>query len=362
MRVMLISGSFPPAHCGVGDYTCHLARALAERANLCVTVLTSRGAEAPKTGSFEVLPVMPSWTMEDAPSAISAIERRAPDVVHIQYPTQGYRDGSLAWLLPLIAFFMGRKIAQTWHETYLRREAPGLLLKAIVPSRLIIVRPNYEQLLHPMLHWALWRKHTRFIPNASSIGFASLDTGARERIRAKYLDGQRRLIVFFGFLYPHKGVEQLFEISNPATDRIVIAGEMNIVPDYGAEIMKKVSSPPWQGKVTLAGFLPPTDIGELLASADAVVFPYRNGGGEWNTSIHGALLNRAFVLHTSVHPSGYDPKRNTYSARIDDIEEMRAALERYAGTRRGDDPDLDCADWQSIAQAHETVYKDLVRR
>jgi hypothetical protein len=213
-----------------------------------------------------------------------------------------------------------------------------------------------------MLRWALWRKKTKFIPNASMIGFARFNTGGRERVRAKYLDGQQRLIVFFGFLYPFKGVEQLFEISSPATDRIVIAGEMNAVPDYRAKIMKIICSPPWQGKVTVAGFLPPGDLAELLASADAVVFPYRSGGGEWNTSLHGAVLNKAFVLHTSLHPSGYDPKRNTYSAPIDNIEEMRTALQRYAGMRRGDDPALDCADWQSIAEAHETIYKTLVPR
>lgn len=358
---MLITGSFPPMHCGVGEYTCKLAAALAERTNLCVTVLTSRGAQAPKPVSFEVLPIMQSWRAKEAHSAMREIKRCAPDIVHIQYPTLGYRDGSLPWLLPLIGFSMRRRIAQTWHESYVRRQAPGLLLKAIVPSRVVVVRPRYEDLLHPMLRWALWKKHAKFIPNASLIGLAPLDAGGRERVRAKYLYGQQRLIVFFGFLYPLKGVEQLFEISDPATDRIVIAGEMNVVPDYRAEIMKRIDSPPWQGKVTVAGFLPPGDIAELLAAADAVVFPYRRGGGEWNTSLHGAVLNRAFVLHTSLHPTGYDTKRNTYSARIDDIEEMRAALQKYAGTRRGDDPALDCADWQSIAEAHETVYKDLVR-
>ncbi len=361
---MLITGSFPPLHCGVGDYTYKLAAALAERDNLCVSVLTSRAAaaDAPKGDSFEVLPVMQSWAIKDAPSAIRAIKQWAPDVVHLQYPTQGYGDGSLPSLLPFIAFVMGGKIAQTWHETYLRRRALKLFLKAIVPSRLVVVRPSYEELLHPMLRWALWGKHTKFIPNASLIGFASLGSDERERVRARYLAGQQRPIVFFGFLYPLKGVEHLFEISDPATDRIVIAGEMNVDPNYRAQIMERASSPPWQGRVTVAGFLPPGDIAELLSSADAVVFPYRIGGGDWNTSLHSAMLNRAFVLHTSLHPSGYDPKRNTYSARIDDIDEMKAALQRYAGRRRGDDPALDCADWKGIAEAHESVYKDLVRR
>jgi len=131
---------------------------------------------------------MQSWTMKDAPSAIREIERGAPDIVHIQYPTQEYRDGSLPSLLPLIAFSMGRRIAQTWHETYLRREALGLFLKAIVPSRLFVIRPKYEELLHSNLRWALWGKHAKFIPNASMIGVASLDSEARERVRAKYLD------------------------------------------------------------------------------------------------------------------------------------------------------------------------------
>jgi len=42
-----------------------------------------------------------------------------------------------------------------------------------------------------------------------------------------------------------------------------------------------------------------------------------------------------------------DAKEFGLEARIDDIEEMRVALQRYAGTRRGDDPALDCADWQA---------------
>jgi glycosyltransferase involved in cell wall biosynthesis len=361
MRIMLITGSFPPMQCGVGDYTCKLATTLAERTELCVSVLTSRAAETPKEGSVEVLPLMQSWTMKDAPSAIRAIKQWEPDVVHIQYPTQGYSGGSLPSVLPLIGFFMGRKIAQTWHESYPRKKAPGLFIKAIIPGRLVVVRPGYKNLLHPMLRWALWGKHTKFIPNASSIGLASLDNEGRESVRKKYLAGQQRLIVVFGLLYPSKGVEQVFEVSDSATDRIVLAGGMDVDPDYRAQIMGIATSPPWQGKVTVTGFLSSADIAELLASADAVVFPYRIGGGEWNTSLHGAVLNRAFVLHTSLHPTGYDPKRNAYSARIDDIREMRAALQRYAGTRRGLDPDLDCADWQSIAKAHESVYRALVR-
>jgi glycosyltransferase involved in cell wall biosynthesis len=362
MRVMLVTGSFPPLACGVGDYTRRLAGALAERAGMRVSILTSRLKEPPRESSFEVLPVMDSWRLKDAGSAIRAIRKWAPDIVHIQYPTQGYRDGFLPWLLPLIAFTTGRSVVQTWHESYARKRAPVLYLKAIVPSRVVVVRPNYREDLKPMLRPALWGKKTTLIPNASSIGKAALKPEERQSLRARYLAGQKRLIVFFGFVYPQRGVDKLFDIADAQTDRIVIAGEMGVDADYCQGIKRRADGPPWRNKVTFTGFLPPDDIAALLASADAVVLPYRTGGGEWNTGIHSAVLNRAFVLYTSLHPAGYDEKRNTYSARIDDVEEMQSALSKYAGRQRSHDADMDVPEWKNIAAAHESLYSEVVRR
>ena len=359
MRVMLVTGSFPPLPCGVGDYTYHLAGALAERPGLRVSILTSRLKETPPETSFEVLPVMDSWRLKAAPAAFRAIRRWAPDIVHPQYPTQGYGDGFLPWLLPAIGFSAGCRVVQTWHESYARQRGPLLFLKAMVPSRLVVVRPNYRELLKPILRPALWGKKPLYIPNASSIGKIALTPEARACLRTRYLAGQQRLIVFFGFVYPQRGVDKLFEIANPQTDRIVIAGNIGADADYGREIVRRASRPPWVGKATITGFLPPDDIGALLASADAVVLPYRTGGGEWNTGIHSAVLNGAFVLYSSLHPAGYDPKRNTYSVRIDDVREMQSALAKYAGRQRAYAPDLDVPEWQNIAAAHEALYSEI---
>ena len=51
MKVLLVTGSFPPMKCGVGDYTACLAEALARKPNIEVAVLTSQGAEG-----LEVVP------------------------------------------------------------------------------------------------------------------------------------------------------------------------------------------------------------------------------------------------------------------------------------------------------------------
>lgn len=361
MRVLLVTGSFPPMKCGVGDYTQKLAESLARQKDIQIGVLTSSACTREYlTDEFETFNVIKEWSFIELLKIIKIIRRWSPDIVHIQYPTQGYGDGLLPFLLPLISFFFKKKVVQTWHEGFSRRNALELLLMSSVPSGLIFVRPRYVENLHRQLCWALWNKKKRYIPNASAIPRMQIDEKAKAAIKKKYLRKQKRLIVFFGFVYPHKGVELLFDIADPLIDQIVIAGEVDKSSNYFLEIEKIASTKAWSDKVTITGFLSAIDIAKLLAVADAVILPFRNGGGEWNTSIHGAVLNGALVITTSLTQNGYDKKRNLYFAKVDDIQEMRLALDDYAGLKRNYHIDIDIDEWTNIANLHHSFYKDLL--
>ncbi len=152
MRVLLITGSFRPMRCGVGDYTCNLAEALAVDPKNHVGVLTGISGEAKgKSAGIEIFPVIKNWSLSEAVKVIKIILYWSPDIVHVQYPTQGYGNGLLPWVLPMISFLMGKKVVQTWHEGYSRRNAPKLFLKSMVPGGLVFVRSQYEKNLHPHL-------------------------------------------------------------------------------------------------------------------------------------------------------------------------------------------------------------------
>lgn len=363
MRILLVTGSLPPMRCGVGDYSLNLAKALIAEPELHVGILTSTLAkDAEQIARIEVFPVIKKWSFLEILKIIKNIRNWSPDIVHIQYPTQGYGNSFLPWILPLIAFLMGKKVVQTWHEGYSRRTAPKLFLKSIVPSGLVFVRPQYEENLHPQLRWALRGKRTEFIPNASAI--PRIDPGEYEKngIRGNYLKRQNRLIVFFGFVYPHKGVELLFEIANSEEDQIVIAGEVDESGKYCQEILRRASTAEWLGKVTITGFLHSADIAILLTVADAVILPFRSGGGEWNTSIHGAVLNGTLVITTSLTKSGYDEKCNVYYAKVDDIQEMKSALANYAGIKRKYCSDIDQDEWIGIAKRHHLLYENMLTK
>lgn len=362
MKVLMVTGSYPPMRCGIGDYSKNLSEALVMNSKIQIGVLTSVfGRNMDKTvDRIEIFPIIEKWSFIEILKFIKIIRHWLPDIVHIQYPSRGYGGGVLQWILPLASFLMGKKVLQTWHEGYSRRNMLKLFLKTIVPGGLVFVRPEYKENLHPSLRWALWKKKTVFIPNASAIPRVVLDEKERDMVRKKYLRKQTRLVVFFGFIYPHKGVELLFKIADSARDQIVIAGEIGDKEYFLREVMKYTSIEPWREKVTVAGFLPAADMAALLAAADAVVLPFRDGGGEWNTSTHGAVLNGTLVIMTSGTKRGYDKKHNVYYAKIDDIGDMRSALSAYAGTRREYNEEVDKNEWREIADKHSYLYESLI--
>jgi len=347
--------------CGVGDYCCNLAKALSTIPNIRVGVLTSIGnVTEGKEEEVEIFPIIRKWHFGEVLTVIKIIQRWSPNIVHIQYPTQGYDGGLLPYILPIICLLMRKQVVQTWHEGCSWRQTPRLFLKAITPGWLVVVRPQFAENIHSMLRWSLWNKKLKYIPNASSIPKNTLTEHEKTRVRNQYLKKNKRLIIFFGFVYPAKGVELLFRIANPDLDQIIIAGEISEQSCCGKEIIKYSMIDPWVGNVTITGFLSPPDAAALLAVADAVILPFRAGGGEWNTSIHGAVLQGAFVITTSRTKNGYDEKYNIYYATIDDVHEMKTALDTYAGMRRRFCSDVDRDEWQKIASEHHLLYDSIL--
>jgi glycosyltransferase involved in cell wall biosynthesis len=359
MRILFISGSSPPMPCGVGDYTYSLAEALV-RQGVDVGLLTSSEAAA-GNGVVEVFPVMQGWSLRHLPIVIRSIRDFSPDIVHVQFPSQGYGRGWAPVLLPLVAWLLGKRVFQTWHEIYRFRGPFSFIkqsflffLRTMVPSDVVVVRPGYREALRWPFSWLIRHKTIGFVPNASAIPKAALKPEGAQILKDRYLQGARRLIVFFGFLIPSKGIELLFEIADSAHDHLVIAGAFGD-QDYQAHLETIADSEMWRGKVSFVGFLDQQDAAELLGVADAVVLPFRDGGGLWNTSIHGAVLQGSFVVTTSVCDRGYDKERNIYWSKIDDVKDMKAAMTRYMGNRLPHNSLPDSVGWKDIALEH--IYR-----
>jgi glycosyltransferase involved in cell wall biosynthesis len=341
-----------------------LAQSLAATGKVEAAILTGSPLSAAKTArDVPVFAHVASWKLHRIGQVARFLNRWKPDIVHVQYPTQGYGRGLLPSAIPLLARIRGTKTVQTWHEGFSRRDAFKLLMQVSAASRQIVVRSNFIELVHPMLRGPVIRLgKPSLIPNASAIPRADCTEEDLLSAKRSLLQGQQRLIVFFGFLYPPKGAELLFEIADPRTDRIVIAGPAAEGSPYLEELKALAGDPVWEGRVTFTGFVSPERASLILAVADAVILPFREGSGPWNTSIHSATLNGAFVITTSTEPTGYDDKTNVYYARPDDVSEMRSALALHCGRRIDlrERATADRDDWETIARKHHEIYANLV--
>jgi glycosyltransferase involved in cell wall biosynthesis len=358
MRILFIAGSFPPQKCGVGDYTKLLAWALSKQVGVRVAVLADEEvAHARHDPQVEVFPVVKGWRVSDIPRVVKVLRKWKPDIVHIQYPTQGfYGRKILPYDLPLIVKCCGKKVVQTWHES-----APwnriSIYVNGLVTSKIVVVKPEFTATMPRYFRLFIPSKEFRYIPNTSTIPRAMMTDAERSALRDRMVGNSRSLVVYLGFVYPHKGVEYLFQIADPELHHIVLISDLNSSDPYHRKILDLLHGSRWSGHATVTGFLPTKEAGELLCSADAAVFPFPNGAAIWNTSIHGAAAQGTFVLTTSREKRGYDEPGNIYYAAPGNYHEMRFALGRYIGRKNPNPPRYD---WGEIASAHLDLYKQIM--
>jgi glycosyltransferase involved in cell wall biosynthesis len=361
MRILLVSGSYPPMRCGVGDYAAQLAGALARHERSEVLVLTSKAcAPAHHGAGIEMAPVIASWNRRAMGDYRPMLRRFRPDILHIQFPTQGYDliDGLVAMAF-LCRFIHRIPVVVTLHEylpTSYSATARLIYALAIVATRIIVVRPDFRERIPSAVRLLLPTRKFDLISNASVVPRAPLDAQERAAVRRELGCGDARLVAFFGFMYEHKGVDLLFQIGDPERHHLLLIGALVPGDAYHARLKQLAESEPWRGKVTFTDFVQSEVAARLLAAADAVVLPYRTGGGTWNSSLHAALSQDSFVMTASRERNGYDESTNVYFARPEDVREMRAALLRYQDRRLARLSEGENA-WREIACRHVGIYQ-----
>jgi glycosyltransferase involved in cell wall biosynthesis len=347
--------------CGVGDYTSCLASALAKKQSVRIGVLTDvkAGPNIEQDSDIEFFPIARGWKISDIIPIINVIRQWKPDIIHIQFPSRGYTRRCLPWFLPIIFQLLKLNVVQTCHEYYPMGGRYCILI-AIGSGGLIAVRPNYMGMMPSWYRFLLRKKRFIYIPNTSTIPAVQLSRKMKSEIRSRYIGTSEFLVAYFGFVYPVKGVELQFEIADPDIHHLLLISELNQNDAYHGKILNRMNSKLWQGKVSLTGFLPEEQVAQLLAAADAVLFPFRDGGGAWNTSIHAATAQGTFVLTTSKEKNGYLKSENVYYARPGDIADMRHGLHTYIGHKISYPSGTGNPTWDSIAESHVQFYRLLI--
>jgi glycosyltransferase involved in cell wall biosynthesis len=333
LKVLFVTGEFPPMQGGVGDYTREIGLALRDL-GCDVHVVTSAGAG--QVPGLTVHPLVERWDWGCWRQLLDLVRRERPSVVHIQYQAAAYGMHASINFFPSRLRRMGGQrpwVAVTFHDL----KVPYLFPKAGRVRRWVVEelarrsdaaittnREDYESLRTGL------RRPPALIPIGSNIA-PRLPTGYdREAWRTRWGAGPDDLLLsFFGFVNARKGVDTLLRAigflqyrepglsSSPPSPltggasprasetrvRLVMIGGQTGSSDptnvaYLAQIQELIGELGLGDRVSWTGYLPAEEVSACLLAADLCVLPFRDGASFLHGTFHAALAHGVPILTT----------------------------------------------------------------
>ncbi len=308
MRVCLISGSYPPIHCGIGDFALKLATAMAQQGAM-IQIITSRHEVAASCGGgVTVLPLVDKWNLGALSLILAQLRTELPDLVNVQYPTQQYGRSLAINVLPTFLRVQLRlPVVTTIHEfgTYRQLGKLRVALSGLTSHRLVVTdQANLRQIesFVPFLKTKL-----ELIPIGANIE-PCMSNVQRQQQRAMYGATDADIVLaYFGFISPSKGLETLlpaFQTARRANSglRLLLIADRDPADasyaDYHRRIENLLDQLDLHEQVHWTGYVSPAQVSALLASADIAVLPFRDGASLRRTTLISALSHGLPTLST----------------------------------------------------------------
>ncbi|MBM2826349.1 MAG: glycosyl transferase, group 1 [Dehalococcoidia bacterium] len=322
MKVLFITGEYPPMRGGVADQVEGLAHALGDR-DVSSTVLTSTAASGLRTqnGPVSVWPIITGWSFASWPRISQAVREAQADLVHIQYQTAAYAMSPAINLLPFwLRRSTHRPVVTTLHdlrEPYLFPKASPIRSwvnrRLILDSDCVIVTNGndaFEVLrIQEKAGKGTKRPQLAIVPliiNSPPLVGPEFD---RMSWRTKWGVAEGELLLgFFGFLNQSKGVDvillalrQLLEVGVKA--RLMMIGEQVGASDitniaYRDMILRMAHDLSLTESIIWTGYMPLADLSAALASLDICLLPYEDGASFRRNTLISALAHGIPVVTT----------------------------------------------------------------
>jgi glycosyltransferase involved in cell wall biosynthesis len=323
MRICIISGSFPPAPCGVGDSTKSIAAELSRRGHEVTVVTTMSDDPAAKRddSSYAVEPVIVSWGLRNLPRVARIVSRLEPEMVLLQYPTSAYRRQVGIFLLPLTIRLMRctglQCLIMIVHEFRRTRWVKKLAIAFMIGSaRRALVFPEDIDSLRRFLPMPLLRITER-PPSPPSFpdAFVCRSDLADLRDELGCAEGQA-LVVYFGFISPRKGlrtlidaIAQLISTREVRVHLVVAGGAAPGMASWVDDLEKEAISLGLGDRITWCGYQEDQRVLQLLKAADMCVLPFDDGFSPGSASFAQAAACGVPIITTQPPAGSASAKR-----------------------------------------------------
>lgn len=335
MKIVMISGSWPPMRCGVGDYS----------SVLCVH-LSKEG--------FDIVPLRrENWSLTSLVDYRNSLVNLRPDLIHIQYPSVGYGRS----LLPAIT-------------GYLVSDTP-----------IIVTLHEFE--IFKFYRWLWFYPYSRkasariFSRSAERMAFANrfgtdhindfvVPIGSNIPIATDVVKNPES-VAFFGLFWPGKGVEEFLQFAEllraeKRTTKLTILGApMKSQVSFAAKIRSACT----RLNIELVENQPAELVARKLAECEFAYLPFPDGADERRGTLAAALVNGCVVLTTHASDTPDWLRHATIHANTpnDAIALLKGDLQNMEFRKKMNERTKEAAqnyDWKNIAKQHKHIYEKIV--
>lgn len=382
LRVLLVSGEYPPMEGGVADFTRLLGCAMAEQGAEVHVLTSTRARHGAPSAPPDCHAVGASWSWGPLYGTLRRLLREVrPDVVNVQYQTAAYAMHPAVNALPRLA--RGVPVVTTFHDLlvpYLFPKAGPVRwwanLALARASRAVIVTNVQDQ---DRLTPYRWLRRTHLVPIGSNVPCrvpADFDPAAWRRLLG--LAPGALMLCYFGFLNASKGGEELVR----ALGRLVAAGhDAHLLmiggavgasdptnAAYLAAVRALIKEEGLGKRVVWTGHVAPEQVSASFAASDICVLPYRDGASYRRGSLMAALAHGMPIVTTE--PQAPQPwlehGENVWLVPPADAEALAAGCRRVAEDAalrerlaRGARELHTHFSWPEIAARTLEVYRDV---
>lgn len=372
MHIGVITGEYPPMPGGVGAYTACLVGEWAAAGHR-VSILARPAAQDAREGVV-MHNVAPGWGLPALALIRHWAQQQQLDVVNLQYQTAIYDMSGWMHFTPRVSPV---PVVTTFHDLlvpYLFPKA-GRLREWIVHT---LARASAAAVTTNEGDYARLASlpQRRLIPIGSNIAVTPLSDDQRAALRASVAAPDELLLLHFGFLYPNRGVEDVFHALHALRQageraRLVMVGGRAGGPTdaaYVAHLDALSAALGLHDCITWTGYADDAQVSAWLQTADWVVLPFRDGASYRRGSLIAAIAHGCAILttqpaapmaglvdgqHLLCVPPADAASIAAALLRVGRDEALRARLRQHARAARGQ------FEWPRIAQQFLDVFAEV---
>ncbi|MCI8620632.1 MAG: glycosyltransferase [Clostridia bacterium] len=140
----------------------------------------------------------------------------------------------------------------------------------------------------------------RYIEISSNIPRSKITKEEREVLKEKYKLNNSKVISFFGFALPSKGIEQLLRIISKLDDvKLLFINELDKNNEYHMSLLKLIKDLNIEERVIITGFLEEKDVSDMISISDVAILPFTDGVKSRNGSFLASYNQNIPVITTA---------------------------------------------------------------